>query len=411
MLPVSALSQCKSLKGAFLTKTVRNVVYFTQLRFPEAPLRADRLISLLMLLQARGRMTAAQLAGELEVSERTIYRDVDALSFSGVPVYTDRGPDGGISLLEGYRAEFTGLTDAEQRAVFLLTIPSAVADLGLDRALASALTKLSGTIMSQRHGQEARVRQRFYLDPNSWRVRSNTAPFLSNLHYAAWEDRSADISYRLPSGAVVEQRVDVYGLVAKEGAWYVVYALASARNPEATEENAIKAPLDSRVDSEGHVRERFLRPGVLKPQVTEPELWQALPLASLLEVRVAEPFPRRFDFDLVKGWEYWCKQSARPPFEMTLRVEPALVPRLSSYGIAPHHYEDPEPDAEGMVALVATCDSFETARSRVLALGRAVEVLEPEPLRRSIIDYAQQIVARYSSRGPYVTGESTSLSK
>ena len=129
-------------------------------------MRADRLIALLMLLQARGRLTAAQLAAELEVSERTIYRDIDALSASGVPVYGDAGREGGYRLSDGYRTSLTGLTPAETQALFMfaLSIPRPLADLGVGDMLRSALRKLAAALPETRRPDEAHMRERFILD-------------------------------------------------------------------------------------------------------------------------------------------------------------------------------------------------------------------------------------------------------
>ncbi len=134
-------------------------------------MRADRLLSILLLLQARGprKLTAGQLARELEVSERTVYRDIDALSAAGVPVYGEAGPAGGYALLDSYRTTLTGLTGDETRALFMLSIPDALAELGLSQQLRSALLKLSAALPAARRDDEAQVRQRFYLDSAWWR--------------------------------------------------------------------------------------------------------------------------------------------------------------------------------------------------------------------------------------------------
>ncbi len=316
-------------------------------------MRADRLLSLLMLLQAHGRLTAGELAKRLEVSERTVYRDADALSAAGVPIYAERGPDGGFALLDNYRTDLTGLTEAELRSLFLLSIPSGAADLGLDDAMAAALRKLSAAATGLRRGEEARVRGRFYLDPGPWRDAPTAVPHLRELQQAAWEDRRADVAYRLPSGPVVEQRLDVYGLVAKEGLWHVVY----------------------------------LRDGRVL----------ALRVSDLAAVELTEEhFVRRPGFDLVEAWRQWCAgRTGRPRYEMTLKVAAPLVSRLGQNGIACVSEAEMPAGASGTVLVEASCESFEVARERILALGGAVEVVGPEPLRRSVLDYAEQIVARY----------------
>ncbi len=127
-------------------------------------MRADRLLSLLMLLQARGRLTAKALAEKLEVSERTIYRDIDALCVAGVPIYGEAGPEGGYALLDSYRTSLTGLTEGEVRALFMLNIPAPLAELGVSQELRTAMLKLSAVLPAARRSDEERVRQRFYLD-------------------------------------------------------------------------------------------------------------------------------------------------------------------------------------------------------------------------------------------------------
>src|SRR5512136_703550 len=131
-------------------------------------MRADRLLSLLMLLQARGRMTAQELAAELEVSERTIYRDINALSASGVPVYAESGPGGGCALLDSYRTNLTGLDQDEVRALFMLSIPAPLDQLGVSQELRTALLKLSAALPDTRRGDEERTRQRIHLDSTWW---------------------------------------------------------------------------------------------------------------------------------------------------------------------------------------------------------------------------------------------------
>ena len=144
-------------------------------------MRADRLLSLLMLLQTRGQMTARELAEELEVSERTIYRDIDALSAAGVPVYAVRGPGGGCALMDGYRTDLTGLTRDEVRALFMLSVPAPLADLGLSRELRAALRKLSAALPVTRRADERRMRERVHLDSVWWYQQEEPVPYLRTI--------------------------------------------------------------------------------------------------------------------------------------------------------------------------------------------------------------------------------------
>ena len=158
-------------------------------------MRADRLLSMLMLLQTRGRMTARDLAEELEVTQRTIYRDLNALSAAGVPIFAERGPGGGISLIERYRSDLTGLNQDEIRALFMLGMPPALAELGLDQDLKAALLKLAASLPADSLGDEQRVRQRIHIDLFPWQSQSVNAPptslqTLQGLGKLWWEECS-----------------------------------------------------------------------------------------------------------------------------------------------------------------------------------------------------------------------------
>lgn len=338
-------------------------------------MRADRLISLLMLLQTRGTLTARELAGELEVSERTIYRDIEALSVSGVPVYAERGPGGGCALVESYRTNLTGMNTDEVRALFMLSIPllitpSPLAQLGLGQDLKAALLKLTAALPAAHRREEERIRQRIHLDSSWWNQAEEPAPHLHTIQQAVWADRMLRIVYQLEFSARVERVVAPYGIVAKAAVWYLVGA----------------------------------RPGQVRvyrvSQVHE---------AEILE----EPFTRPADFDLGAFWTDWCagyEASSRPAYPVTARVAAGFLPFL------PHFFgegirevitlarklaasQSGEPDDPGWVTLTLPFQSLETARDRLLGFGRAVEVLEPLALRKSLQDYAEQISALYRING------------
>ena len=192
-------------------------------------MRADRLLSLLMMLQARGRVTAETLAQELEVSVRTVYRDLDALSGAGVPVYAEKGPGGGIALLESYRTTLTGLTTEESRALFMLNIPAPLAQLGVSQELKTALLKLSAALPASRRAEEERARQRFHLDAVGWSQSLEPAPYLQLVQQALWNDRRLKLFYRTFFGTLIERVGEPLGLVAKASVWYLVYTEAEVR--------------------------------------------------------------------------------------------------------------------------------------------------------------------------------------
>lgn len=319
-------------------------------------MRADRLLSILMLLQDRGRLTAQELAAELEVSERTIYRDMVALSTAGIPVYAERGPGGGCSLIDSYRTNLTGLTRDEVRALFMLSVPAPLAELGVDQDLKAALLKLSAALPEIYRPEGIRVRQRIHLDSTPWFHQEVQAPHMHTILQGLWQDRKLKLTYRLAFDAHVEHIVEPYGLVAKTNLWYLI----------------------------------FSRMGVIF-------------VRKLGDVLGAELNQDRFDyppdFDLIKYWTDWCRkyENNQPQFSAHVRLRADLVKML-------RYYQDPliskipgelKSDDDGWHTLILHFENFEAARKRLLSFGGAVEVLEPMALRRSIQDFAAQIEAVY----------------
>jgi predicted DNA-binding transcriptional regulator YafY len=184
-------------------------------------MRAGRLVSLLLLLQTRGGMTADELGRELEVSTRTIYRDVEALSEAGVPVYADRGPTGGIRLVDGYRTRLTGLTTQEAEALFLSGLPGPAAELGLGTVVTAARLKVLAALPPELRARASRISQRFHLDAPGWFRTAEHLEHLETLADAVWENRRIDIDYPREGGPVT-RRLDPLGLVLKGGTWYFV---------------------------------------------------------------------------------------------------------------------------------------------------------------------------------------------
>jgi predicted DNA-binding transcriptional regulator YafY len=186
-------------------------------------MRASRLLSLLLLLQTRGRMTAQQLANELEVSVRTVYRDVEALNAAGVPLYGDAGHSGGYQLLGGYRTRLTGLTAVEAEALFLSGLPGPAAELGLGSVLAAATLKLRAALPASLRENADRLSERFYLDAPGWYRRPEDVPHLPVVASAVWDHQVMQVTYRRwKEPTEVTRRLEPHGLVLKAGTWYVV---------------------------------------------------------------------------------------------------------------------------------------------------------------------------------------------
>lgn len=322
-------------------------------------MRADRLLQLLLLLQTRGRMPAWRLAQELEVSERTVYRDIAALSTAGIPVYGEAGPQGGFSLVDSYRTSLTGLSAGEAQALFMLNVPEPLRLLGLDEALKTALLKLSAALPAYQADEEY-VRRRFYLDTAWWQdasARQNAAPHLHTVHQAVWQDRCLQLRLRRWS-VEVERVVQPYALASKAGEWYLVAA--------------------------GQGRLRVYR------------------VADLLDAQLlVESFERRPDFDLPAFWRAWCarQESLHTGYPVLLRVRGDFVVALAAQLGAGALLRMQPPESDGSRRLVWEFASLEQARDRLLGMGRGVEVLEPLALRRSLLDYAEQVVGVYLRGG------------
>lgn len=328
-------------------------------------MRADRLLSLLLLLQARGKMTAEELAGELEVSVRTVYRDLEALSTAGVPVYADRGPGGGVALLDNYRTHLTGLHEDEVRALFMAGMPNALAELGFGGELKTAMLKLLAALPGERQGDEQWVRQRVLLDWERVEEGAKAAEdgaLITHLHAtqaAIWHDQRIHITYRRESSFYRHQftrLVEPHALVAWAGGWWLVCA------------------------ADGRFRVYTVR--------------------ELLEVVAAnEPFVRAPDFDLPTFWRQWrqAQHADRGRFVVKARVSPAMAVELPLHlGAGVRAEFNGGFGADGWQSVLLYFDSLEEARTKLLGLGAGLEVETPVALRLSVLDYAQQVVQLYS---------------
>ena len=324
-------------------------------------MKASRLLSLLMLLQTRGRMTAEELARELEVSIRTIYRDVDSLSAAGVPVYGDRGPTGGYQLLDGYRMRLTGLTPDEAESLFLVGMPGPAAELGLGAVLATAQLKLLAALPPELRSRAGRISERFHLDAPGWFQDAERLPYLATIADAVWNQRCIHVRYERWRG-VVERTLDPLGLVLKAGNWYLV-ARAS-----------------------GQLR-----------------TYRA---SRILELRVLdEQFERPDDFDLSSFWDEWSQQFQRRlyQYDVTVRLSPhgfELLPHLFSQMAARAAIESAGPsEADGWRLVTLPVESLKYGHIDLLRLGAECEVLDPPEIRQRLEQVTAGLTRIYGTTG------------
>ena len=324
-------------------------------------MRAGRLLTILLLLQTRGRMSAQALASELEASVRTVFRDVDQLSAAGIPVWAERGRNGGFQLQEGWRTKLTGLTTEEASAIFLAGLPGPAAQLGLGEAMTSAQLKLLAALPADWQAGAQRVGSRFHLDPVDWFRSAEPVEHLRLVAEAVWHERRLKMRYK--SWTKVSDRVvDPLGLVLKAGTWYVV----------ARSEGETKTFRLSNVQAVEVQTARFSR-------------------------------PRRFD--LSKYWSASTKQFETSVYrtKAQLRVSPLGLRRLQSF--APTVAESATrtatvPDEEGWMRVTIPIESPEDAAREMLRLGTEAEVLQPFELRERLKFAIDQLAALYEKRGP-----------
>jgi len=319
-------------------------------------MRADRLLSIMLLLQIYQRLTAGELARRLEVSERTIHRDMEALSTAGVPVEALRGTGGGWALVDGYRTNLTGLNGDEIQTLFAGLPERLLADLNLGRASDAAHVKLLAALPASSRTDAEYARRRIHVDVAGWGSAEEALPHLHTIQEAVWQGRRLLLSYGhdcddgVPAGRVV----DPLGLVAKGSVWYLV-ARAGAD---------VRSYRVSRVSS-----------------------------ARLTD----EPAERPEGFDLAA---FWAGSVARfreelPRFDATFRAHRSVLHLLHYAGRFSRLEEASEPDAEGWATVRMRFQFEEDACGLALGFGTRVEVLEPEGLREKILKMAESVVAFY----------------
>jgi predicted DNA-binding transcriptional regulator YafY len=313
-------------------------------------MRASRLVSIILLLQARGQLTAAQLAKELEVSVRTVYRDVESLHAAGIPLYGDAGHHGGYQLLDGYRTRLTGLSAEEAKALSLSGLPGPAAELGLGSVLATAQLKVQAALPPALAEQLGVTAQRFHLDATGWYAQAEDAPFLPAVADAVWRGAALRVRYRRWKAPTdVDRRLEPYGLVLKAGRWYLV---------------AAPGPRTYRVD-------QILDLAVLEESFTIPE--------SFALAGYWQPYTAEFLAGLHRA-------------DAVVRLSPAAAARLTGQdadALAATGVREPD----GWTRAVLPIESVDLAIRGFLTPD--IEVLEPPELRAQVAARARAIAALY----------------
>ncbi len=318
-------------------------------------MRADRLLTLILLLQTRGKMTAKALAEELGVSRRTILRDVNALSISGIPVYSEGGHGGGIALIEEYRTSLTGLNKFEVQTLFVANNTQALRDVGLGDAAEHLLLKLLAALPKTQQSTADHIRQRLMIDPTWWWHDRTTSPFWDELQQAVHEDRLIEATYENFDGEVAKRILAPYSLIYKSSVWYLL----------AEHEGELRT---YRVDRFHSVR--------------------------LLD----QLFSRRPNFDLPMYWQAQMQSfgSAFSDYRCTLRVHPERV--MFVKWLMPGRWElVADADEQGWVTMSLMMDTDLLAKMLVFGLAGFVEVVAPPELAESVLAQAHEVIKHLTS--------------
>lgn len=316
---------------------------------------------MLLLLQTRGRMTAQELADELEVSLRTVYRDVDSLSAAGIPLYGDRGPAGGYQLIDGYRTRLTGLTADEADTLFLAGVPGPAAELGLGEVLAAAQLKLLAALPPELRTRAGRIRERFHLDAPGWFHEQERPEYLAEIADAVWNQRSLAIGYERWGRQHVTRTLNPLGLVLKAGVWYLV---AAAND--------------------------------------QPRTYR---ISRVFDIKVlGEHFERPKDFDLGTYWQSWLGH-----FQSRLFNREAIV-RLSPHGLEllPIFFEPfvseaalasaRAADKTGWTEVTIPIESIHVSEHALFKFGKEAEVIAPRELRQRMAESVRLLTEMYRDK-------------
>lgn len=314
-------------------------------------MRADRLLAILLHLQVHQKMTTQALADTLEVSRRTILRDIEALSTAGVPIYTQSGEGGGIGLDEQYRLSLNGLHEAEVKALFLSGNLKLLADIGLESASEQLLLKFFAGLPALHRQRIEEMRQRVFIDSDWW-VEQDTPAHVPTLMDAINHGQMLEITYQTHTGEHIERTIEPYGLVAKGGVWYLV----------ARRDNAFRT-------------------------------YRASRLVSI--TALAQTFQRQPDFDLQRFWKDSAQQffMSLLEYRYALKIHPRRKRFIDTYATGRHEVIATDP-ADGWLTVAFESEHIEAALMLVFGLGEDVIILEPESLRAEAVKRSHKIINR-----------------
>jgi predicted DNA-binding transcriptional regulator YafY len=320
-------------------------------------MRAERLVALLFTLYSKRSATVAELAKALDVSERTMHRDIAALRDAGVPLWTEAGRHGGVRLVDGWRTHLDGLTSREAVAIFAMGVPQALAELGLGTAMSAAHAKLFATLPPALREQAQGMAQRFHLDAPGWFRSADDAEHLAAIARAVWEQRRVEITYGR-HGKTVRRTLQPLGIVLKAGVWYLV----------AEVDGELRTYRVARIEAVDETDQRFERPP---------------------------------DFDLVAWWERSSAQFEQSLWTESVRIRLSPVgvralPSVLDAGAAVKALEQAGPPAEdGWTDVTVDLEESPIAATQLIPLGDEVEVVAPPAVKAAFVAIVRRMAERH----------------
>ncbi|MBO0996000.1 helix-turn-helix transcriptional regulator [Bacillus sp. SD088] len=320
-------------------------------------MRADRLLNIMILLQNRGKMTARELATELEVSERTILRDMDALSHAGIPVISDRGKDGGWLLLDNFRTHLSGLNTGDIKSLFLFPSGELLKDLGFNNQTLDTRQKLFASI-PETFQEEAQVSwERIHIDSGTWRQTKESIHALKTVQQAVWESKKLTFEYEQANGERKERLVKPLGLVAKGNRWYLV----ASRNGE------LRNYRVSRIHTAKIENETFIRPA---------------------------------NFNLAAYWEQSKIDFIEklPEFDVQVEIHQSIIKRINFTGKFVQCIKAENPNKDNWVPATLRFNDKQEAIEFILGFANKIKLISPKELSNEIVSAALSIIKFYENK-------------
>lgn len=317
-------------------------------------MRADRLISILLLLQNKGKLTTKELSLELEVTERTIHRDMEALSSAGIPVLAERGKSGGWKLLDQYRTNLTGLKADELRSLLISPSFQMLSDLGLSKEWNEARQKLVAAMPSSFQKKSFEIWNRIHIDTTAWKQPPEKIEFFKILQQAIWDEKKLQLKYERADGEEIIRVVHPLGLVAKGSTWYLI----------ASTDDKIRNYRASRIISVTMTNEMFTRPN---------------------------------DFELAKYWQESTQSFIKslPKYEVEVEISPTIIPRIKFTGRFIQVIKIDSPAKNGWIPAHLCFDTEQEALEYILGFGDQIRIVQPNSLKEKIYQMAIKIVEFY----------------